>query len=208
MKTDYTVVSYFPQTQPGNFKPFVEEDSDEFKSIYKKIFESPGDADGIVWLQDDKTEEKTAVFILNCDHIKITEHLKNWADGNPESSFDLVYRSFEGGEVFCVALLPNFEAMRLRACVIHQLMTGFSIPNDAGVSFLFKPISCFINLKTFNMWEMEGQKISVGFTSRECFEVYKANNEIESLNILQIGKFPLIQDPDSGPLSQMITKNA
>jgi hypothetical protein len=108
------------------------------KEVSKLVDEAPsGTALACVWLKDNEDAGVHPCFIMD-DAQNIAEHLKLWAEGEPDKWF--VLTAAEHGGLYGLALMPRFDKGIERFRIAYQLRNGLPIPKDASVTLLFKPL--------------------------------------------------------------------
>lgn len=124
------LVSYVPLlvTEPGR----SDFDPNEVSSV---LDEAPGLAAACVWLQNEG-QLSSCLVIKKAEEI--AEHLKAWAENEPEKWFRLCISEHEG--LYGLALMPDLKKCIERFRMAYQLRNGLPLPEKMQVTALFKPL--------------------------------------------------------------------
>jgi len=138
------IFSYFPLLTGMPNTVFGENVKERTEEIMKSIDDLPsGTALGCIWaVEDDGTVN--AILIMD-QATEIAEHLIAWAEGEPEQWFTL--NTFEKGDGFGVALIPNIKKSSERWKMAFQLRYGYPPPSGKE-NILFQPLSSTSRSKT------------------------------------------------------------
>lgn len=192
------IFSYFPLLGGEAGQAFMGDESTAFvEGILKKIDVLPnGNSDGCLWYVED--DHAHPVFILDkCDEI--LEHLRLWAEGEPEKWFS--FHILQKKNAYVLALVPDLQKTSERWKIAFQLRYGYPpVPSNKEI-ILFKPIH-FIS-ESGNSPAFQTAKRFLGKTTKVGFiessevnrENPKAGFDLDSVR--QLGTFPVIWENKS-----------
>jgi len=162
------------------------------------VDQADGTAKACIWLNKDDAGPSPCLLFEGARAI--ADHLKMWAEDEPEQWFKLVLA--EHGGLYGLALMPNLDKGVERFRMAYQLRTGYPLP-PADFQMIFKPLN-FVSLPGHVF-----SKIRKDLQSKACVCLMESSDfkgpdtDWEKLAI-DLGTFEVVTE---GPLIQFVLEN-